>query len=1001
LLHRRTALSPVAPTRYHRDDMPKQDGSLLDPENASRQLASALARPSDASPTPRGTAIAAFRRHLARIQQSVRDAFETHALDGIGAGTRLASLSDGLIAALHDFTLGDAMADEIAAAKAEAGSQGHDDGAQNEAFALAIVATGGYGRGMLAPFSDIDLLFLTDETPSPMILSAVDFMLYFLWDLGLKVGHATRSASQCIAEAAGDSTVRTTLLDARRIAGDEPLFARFQARAILACVEAGASGFIADKQRERALRHQRYGESPFLVEPNIKEGRGGLRDMQTLYWLCRYTLGTRSFADLARAEPGWAEPGRPSLLTEQEAKRARRSWDFLWAVRFHLHYVAGRAEERLTFDMQPVVGARMGYTQHGRQVGVERFMRHYFLTAREVMRFTHILEPQVLRLALGAPALAAETDNALRQAGFVLADGAILPAPTVSFDRQPIMMLRLLACARERKLPIHPLAMHQLIRWERRAAALRGEPEAMAILLELACGERPVRRPMQERTLEMRRDELMHQEPPRSAARWLHVLNETGLLGRLIPQWSRIVGQMQFDTYHVFTVDEHTIEAVRILGTLEAGLLAEETPVANDLVEDLQSRRALYVAALLHDIAKGRGGDHSELGSEMALEICPALGLSAEETETVSWLVLHHLLLSQTAFRRDIDDPKTILDLADTIQSPERLRLLLILTVIDMRAVSAKVWNAWKATLLRELYTRVAEVLAGGLATTERDVRVARGKEAASLLLDEEGFSPAEIADYLSLGYGGYWLSFDPETHARHARMIRDSTLRAAPLTVETQPLPARAVTEVTIYTNDHPGLFSRIAGALAVAGASIVDARIHTMTNGMALDTFWVQDAAEDTFDAPHRLARLSVLVEQALSSTIDLDEEIARSAVSLVGRRMRAIHVPPRVVIDNRASNAHTVIEVNGRDRPGLLHDVTAAISQQGLQIASAHVTTYGVRAVDVFYVKDLFGLKVSSERKLDELRAALVGVLTRAEDAIALQPTMPTRRRSAGAG
>ena len=459
-------------------------------------------------------------------------------------------------------------------------------------------------------------------------------------------------------------------------------------------------------------------------------------------------------------------------------------------------------------------------------------------------------------------------------------------------------------------------------------------------------------------------------------AKWLSMLNETGFLGRYIPDWARIVGQMQFDTYHVFTVDEHTIEAVRVLNALERGELAEVAPIASGLVEDLQSRRALYSAMLLHDIAKGRGGDHSELGAELALEIGPQLGLSAEETETVSWLVLHHLLLSQTAFKRDIDDPKTILDLADTIQSPERLKLLLVLTVADMRAVSAKVWNGWKATLLRELYTRVADVLAGGLATTERDVRVARAKEAVVALLSD--WPEADLQYFLDLGYPGYWLSFDPETHARHARLVRGAECRKAPLTVDTQPLPSREVTEVTVYTADHAGLFSKIAGALAVAGASIVDARIHTLTNGSALDTFWIQDAAGGTFDAPHRLARLHVLIEQALSGRLGMEKEISRTSAALLGRRMRAIHVPPRVVIDNRASNTHTVLEVNGRDRPGLLHDVTAAISEQGLQIASAHVTTYGVRAVDVFYVKDVFGLKVENERKLAALRQALLAAM-----------------------
>ena len=547
----------------------------------------------------------------------------------------------------------------------------------------------------------------------------------------------------------------------------------------------------------------------------------------------------------------------------------------------------------------------------------------------------------------------------------MLADGQLLPRNSRDFSEQPILMLRMLRMARDRQIKLHPLAIRAMIRNERRAVALRGDPEAAAIFLDLLCG----------RDAEHNRGDGAH---------WLSVLNETGLLGRYLPDWARIVGQMQFDTYHVFTVDEHTIEAIRVLNALEHGELSEIAPVASGIVDQIQSRRQLYVATLLHDVAKGRGGDHSELGAEVALEVCPALGLSAEETETVSWLVLHHLLLSQTAFRRDIDDPKTILDLADTIQSPERLRLLLVLTVADMRAVSAKVWNGWKATLLRELYARVAEVLAGGLATAERDVRVRAAKAAAATLL--EGWDTADLAKFEQLGYGGYWLSFDPETHARHARMIRDAETRGAPLTVETQHLPARAVTEVTVYAADHAGLFSKIAGALAVAGASIVDARIHTLTNGMALDTFWVQDAAGGTFDAPHRLAKLSVLIEQALSGRIRLATEIRRASDALLGRRMRAIHVPPRVVIDNHASNTHTVLEVNGRDRPGLLHDVTAAISEQALQIASAHVTTYGVRAVDVFYVKDVFGLKVENERKLASLREALLVALASPDEVAA---------------
>ena len=902
---------------------------------------------------PRDVALGAFRRHLSRIQSHVRDAFENGTLQGLAAGQLLAELTDGLIGELHRYALSVSFGPD-----ADRGER------------LAVTATGGYGRGVLAPFSDIDLLFITASEPSSAALRTIEFMLYFLWDLGLKVGHATRSIADCLAEANGDATVRTSLLDARRLAGDAALFADFATRFRAACTASSAAGYIAAKQAERDVRHRRYGDSPFVVEPNIKEGRGGLRDLQTLYWMARYVFGTSGMRELA-------DPDGPAggIITHTEARLAQRSSDFLWTLRFHLHYVAGRAEERLTFDLQPVVGARMGYTRHGRQDGVERFMRHYFLTAREVIRLSQVLEPAIIRAALGPPAQAAQTDAALAGAGFVLADGMIMPASPQQFDDEPIRMLRMLLAARDRGLKLHPLAVRALIRHERRAVQLRGNPEAAALFLDLLCG----------RDAEHNRVDGAH---------WLSVMNGTGLLGRLLPDWARIVGQMQFDTYHVFTVDEHTIEAVRVLNTLERGELVEIAPVASGLVDHLQSRRALYVAMLLHDIAKGRGGDHSELGAELALEVGPALGLSAEETEMVSWLVLHHLLLSQTAFKRDIDDPKTILDLAEVIQSPERLRLLLVLTVADMRAVSPKVWNGWKATLLRELYARVAEVLAGGLSTTERDVRVARAREAAAMLLSE--WPEADRNRFLSLGYPGYWLSFDPESHVRHARMTRDAEQRHAPLTVDTQPLPARAVTEVTVYAADHAGLFSRIAGALAVAGASIVDARIHTMTNGMALDTFWVQDAAGGAFDAPHRLARLYVLIEQALSGRIRLASEIRKVSRALLGRRMRAIHVPPRVVIDNHASNTHTVLEVNGRDRPGLLHDVTAAISEQGLQIASAHVTTYGVRAVDVFYVKDIFGLKVENERKLAQLRAALLAALASPDEELTPPVPAPRKRR-----
>ena len=886
-------------------------------------------------PLPREAALAGFRRQLGRLQGCVQQSFEKDGLNGLLAARLHATLMDELIGGLFTYTLS-----ALPLAKGDK---------------LCMAATGGYGRSTLAPFSDIDLLFLTGGAASPAVDLAVEFILYFLWDLGLKVGHATRSIADCLTEAKADVTIRTSLLDARCLTGDEALFTDFQQAFRADCAADGPGEYIHAKQAERAARHRRFGETPFMVEPNVKEGRGGLRDLQTLYWLSRYVFNTFAMSELV----GKDAPGG-GILTETEARACKRAWEYLWTVRFHLHYVAGRAEERLTFDLQPVVGARMGYTRHGRQDGVERFMRHYFLVVREVARVTGVLEPALVRAALGPPAIVAATDLALIEAGFVLADGQILFAPGHDPSTDPTSIFRILIEARDRGLELHPLARRMLIRSAHLGAEMRDDKRAAALFLNLLCGP----------------NEDGH-DPECTSATWMAVLNESGILGRYLPDWRRIVGQMQFDTYHVYTVDVHTVQCIRNLNAIESGTLKEVAPVATDLIGQIQSRRALYVAMLLHDIAKGRGGDHSTLGAELALTVGPALGLSAEETEMVSWLVLHHLLLSQTAFSRDIDDPKTILDLADSIQSPERLRLLLILTVADIRAVSPKVWNGWKATLLRELYARVAEVLEGGLSTTERDARIARVKEVVGEMLAD--WTPAEREDFLSLGYPSYWLGFDPESIERHGRMIRDAKARSAPLTVHTEVLPARAVTEIVVYTADHAGLFSRIAGALAIAGASIVDARIHTLTDGMALDTFWIQDANGGPFDTPHRLARLAALVEQALSGRLRLESEIRKATRSTVPQRMRAIHVPPRVVVDNRASNRHTVIEVNGRDRPGLLHDVTAAISDEGLQIASAHVTTYGVRAVDVFYVKDVFGMKVENDRKLYQLRKALLAALT----------------------
>jgi [protein-PII] uridylyltransferase len=386
----------------------------------------------------------------------------------------------------------------------------------------------------------------------------------------------------------------------------------------------------------------------------------------------------------------------------------------------------------------------------------------------------------------------------------------------------------------------------------------------------------------------------------------------------------------------------------------------------------IDSRRVLYLATLLHDIAKGRGGDHSVLGAEVAERLGPRLGFTPDETEATAWLIRWHLLMSNTAQKLDLDDEETIRGFVAQVQSPERLKLLLILTVADIRAVGPKIWNGWKAALLRKLFTLSLELMSGGVTVAEeRAARAAAAQTAVRDLLKD--FTDAEFDAFRAKTYPYYWQAFDAETQARHARLIREADREAAPLTVKTRVDQARAVTEIVVYTADHPGLFSRLAGALALAGANVVDAKILTMSDGMALDTFWIQDREGGAFARPDKLARLSVMFMHVLRGKLQPHIELA--APVGIPSRTRVFTVPPRVLFDNTASATHTVVEVNGRDRPGLLYDVTRAMTALNLQIARAKISTFGEKVVDVFYVKDLFGHKVTEERRLKQIREGLL--------------------------
>jgi [protein-PII] uridylyltransferase len=827
----------------------------------------------------------------------------------------------------------------------------------SESERLAVVAVGGYGRGTLAPGSDIDLLFVLPYKQTAWGESIVEFILYALWDTRQKVGHATRSVDDCIRLAKTDNTILTAILEARYICGNRELFEDLTLRFRQEIVAAGARIFIANKLAERDARHMKAGESRYLVEPDVKDGKGGLRDLHTLFWIAKFIYAANSPDELAKK----------GAFTREELAVFRKCEDFLWAVRCHLHFVSGRGDDRLSFDRQPELAERLGYKSHGGLKHVERFMKHYFLVAKDVGDLTRIfcasLEAQQIA---EAPALSRMLGKLVPRrktklgdaSGFRVDGKRINISDQHVFDADPANFIRIFALADAGNVEIHPDAV-KLLRSSmgRLTRSAIENPEANALFLKV----------------------LTESNDPETL---LRLMNEAGVLGRFIPDFGRIVAMMQFNMYHHYTVDEHLIRTVGILKEIERGALEGDHPLSTHIFPTLQSRRALYVAALLHDVAKGRQEDHSIAGEKVALALCPRLGLSPAETETVAWLIRYHLLMSETAQMRDLNDYKTILDFSKIVQSPERLKLLLILTVADIRAVGPGVWNGWKGQLLRTLYFEAEPVLTGGHTGISRKERLAEAQ--AKFLGHFPDWTEQQKREYLARHYDAYWLTVDMAKQLSHEALIRSARDDNQQIATEVRTDDFTAITELTVYAPDHPRLLALITGACAAAGANIAGAQIFTTADGMALDTILIQREFDDNEDEKRRAERVAELIRQALRGQLRLRELVAKA--HRPQQRMKAFTVPPRVIIDNDSSNRTTVIEINGLDRIGLLYDLTEALFRLNLNIVSAHVTTFGEKAVDVFYVTDLTGGKITSQSRHRQIERTLGAVLEPTQNAVA---------------
>ncbi len=812
---------------------------------------------------------------------------------------------------------------------------------------FAVLAVGGYGRAEMAEHSDVDLLFLIEDKITPWIEEVVETVLYLLWDLKLKVGHSCRTAKDCVRLGKEDYTIRTALLENRLIFGDADLAADLHAKLWTDLFKGTGRDFVEAKLAEREIRNERHSGNRYLLEPNVKEGKGGLRDLQTLFWIVKYLYRVDDPRELINL----------GIYTIEEFEKFISAESFIWSVRCVMHIIAGKPQDKLYFEIQPDVAESLGFVSTQGRNGVEHFMQEYFSHATQVGELVRIFltglearhvkrEPRVLGL-LRSTGLQLGTRV---RSGFKVQHGRLAIADEAVFFKEPLNMFRLFDEALKTGLLLHPDAMRQV------AANVfliddkfRRSQEASKCFFDVL---------------------LNHGYPERALRR----MNELGVLGRYIPEFQRIVAMIQRGGYHQYTVDEHTLQCILTLSQIERGEYREELPVASDIIEKGVDRKVLYLALLLHDAGKGSQQDHSIRGAEIAREVAPRLGLSEGESENVEWLVRNHLLMSDTCQKRDISDPRTVWNFAQKVGSRSRLKMLTVLTVCDIRGVGPNVWTNWKAQLLRDLYSLTHKALNEGhpdnLQIGVEEAKDSFRRAAAGQL------SPDQIDAELSRYSASYWQGLNTETHLIFSQLLKN--IGSGEIATDTKLKSERDATRICFAMADHPGSFARIAGALALAAANVVDAKSYVSSDGYTTAVFWVQDYSGKPY-GKSRIRRMMQTLHKTMKGELHtakaLEGREKQVAATLAAKRVRSFVVPTEITFDNEGSELYTIIEVDTRDRPGLMFDISYTLFRSNVTIVSAVIATYGVQAVDVFYVKDIAGLKLHSDSRQSTLRKKLL--------------------------
>jgi [protein-PII] uridylyltransferase len=793
------------------------------------------------------------------------------------------------------------------------------------AAALALAAVGGYGRGELHPCSDVDILVLVPTQLGEGERGQVERLVAFLWDIGLEVGHSVRTVPECAEESLADVGTMTTLLEARWLAGSPALLPAM--RAALAPDRVWpVRDFFAAKVREQQERHLKANDTAYNLEPNVKTGPGGLRDIQTIGWVAKRHFGAQSLEDLVTH----------GFLTPTELKRLQQAQSFLWKVRFGLHVLTGRHEDRLLFDHQIKLAQSFGYEDGSYTLAVEQLMQRYYRTVMDVQLLNELLL-QLFREAI----LSDEAPPQPLTPQFQVRNEYLEATSPDLFERQPSALLELFVL----------LQQHPHLRGVR-AATIRAVGRALWLIDE-----------------EFRQNPRNHRlfleilRAPRGVTHELRRMNNYGVLGRYIPAFGRVVGRMQYDLFHAYTVDAHTLFVVSNARRLCLPQYNHELPNVSPIAQQLPKHEILYLGALFHDIAKGRGGDHSDLGAVDAEAFCLEQGLSRYDARLVAWLVKSHLVFSTTAQKQDIGDPQVIAEFARKVGDETHLDYLYVLTCADVRGTNPKLWNSWKASLFHDFYEKVRRALRRGLeAPVDKDELVRENQAGARLLLAGSGLAPAAVERTWQQLPEAYFLRYTPEEIARHTRVLARHDEHGDETRVAVEAQLESSTTAVLIYAPHRRHSFARATAVLDQLGLNIVDARVTPAENGYSLDTYHVLEEDGSMIADPERLRE----VEQALWASLQNRDEAPLAVMRRAPRQLRVFKTPTQITITADERNARSVLELVAGDRPGLLCEVGKVFWEERIDLHGARIGTMGERAEDVFYLTD------RSRRPLDEATA-----------------------------